>query len=233
MLPLYAARIEDLGVGDLVKVDCAACHHVALLTPEALISVRLSPAAKVLDLKGRLRCCGCGRKGRAVVSVKWRGASRTAHLTRVQADAWPAGKERRRVGGALSTPLPVRLGPAGSDRQAGFDPTRQRSIRCHWGSPPAFGLSGASVSSHRSRVRKTSQRFVSLKAFNTEETNQRFRQSSANVPSSNQWIITQPTPRLLRLLASEGIMATAVMMAVRPKWRMQSPPSSHQSQRSA
>ena len=26
MLPLYAARIEDLGLGDFVKVDCAACH---------------------------------------------------------------------------------------------------------------------------------------------------------------------------------------------------------------
>jgi hypothetical protein len=28
---------------------CAACHHVALLTPEALLRVGLSPAAKVLD----------------------------------------------------------------------------------------------------------------------------------------------------------------------------------------
>jgi hypothetical protein len=73
MLPLYAARIEDLGQGDSVKVDCAACHRVALLTPEALLRVGLSPTAKVLDLKGRLRCRGCGRKGRAVVSVKWRG----------------------------------------------------------------------------------------------------------------------------------------------------------------
>jgi hypothetical protein len=36
MLPLYAARIEDLGQGDLVKFGCAACHHVALLTPGAL-----------------------------------------------------------------------------------------------------------------------------------------------------------------------------------------------------
>ena len=69
MRPLYAARIEDLGPGEFVKVDCAACHHVALLTPEAL----LNPAAKVLDLKGRLRCRGCGRKGRAVVSIRWRG----------------------------------------------------------------------------------------------------------------------------------------------------------------
>ena len=37
MLPLYAARIEDLGPGDFVKVDCAACHHVALLTPQSLL----------------------------------------------------------------------------------------------------------------------------------------------------------------------------------------------------
>jgi hypothetical protein len=56
MLPLYAARIEDLGQGDFVKVDCAACHHVALLTSEVLLRVGLSPAAKVLDLKGKLRC---------------------------------------------------------------------------------------------------------------------------------------------------------------------------------
>ena len=73
MLPLYTTRIEDLGQGDFVKVDCAACHHVALLTPEALLRAGLSPAAKVLDLKGRLRWRGCGRKGRAVVSMKWRG----------------------------------------------------------------------------------------------------------------------------------------------------------------
>jgi hypothetical protein len=73
MLPLYAARIEDLVPGDLVKVDCAACHHVALLAPEFLLRRGLSPQTKVLDLKDRLRCRGCGRKGRAVVSIKWRG----------------------------------------------------------------------------------------------------------------------------------------------------------------
>ena len=31
MLPLYATRIADLGQGDFVKVDCAACHHVRAL----------------------------------------------------------------------------------------------------------------------------------------------------------------------------------------------------------
>jgi hypothetical protein len=69
MLPLYVARIEDLGPGDFVKVDCAGCHHVALLTPEALLRVGLSPAAKVLDLKGRLRCRGCIGKLRAESSA--------------------------------------------------------------------------------------------------------------------------------------------------------------------
>jgi hypothetical protein len=70
VLPLCATRIEDLGRGGFVKVDCAACYHVALLTQEVLLRAGLSPTAKVLDLKERLRCRGCGRKGRAVVSIK-------------------------------------------------------------------------------------------------------------------------------------------------------------------
>jgi hypothetical protein len=72
MQPLYLARIEDLGRGDLVKIDCAACDHGALLTPEFLLRLGLNPQAKVLDLTGRVRCRGCGARGRAVVSVKWR-----------------------------------------------------------------------------------------------------------------------------------------------------------------
>ena len=57
------ARIEDLGRGDLVKIDCAACH------PEFLLRLGLSPQVKVLDLKERVRCRGCGAKGRAVISA--------------------------------------------------------------------------------------------------------------------------------------------------------------------
>jgi hypothetical protein len=74
MLPLYAARIEDLGQGDFVKVDCAACH-VALLAPEFLLRFGLNPQTKVLDLKERVRCRGSGKKGRAAVSIKWRRPS--------------------------------------------------------------------------------------------------------------------------------------------------------------
>ena len=71
MQPLYLTRIEDLRHGDLVKVDCAACHHVAVLTSDFLLRLGLSPGVKLLDLTGRVRCRGCGARGRAVVSVKW------------------------------------------------------------------------------------------------------------------------------------------------------------------
>jgi hypothetical protein len=71
MVPLYAARIEDLGSGDFVKVDCAACGHTALLTPAFLSRLGLSPLRRVLDLQDRVRCRACGLRSRAVVSIKW------------------------------------------------------------------------------------------------------------------------------------------------------------------
>ena len=70
-VPLYAARIADLGPGDLVKIDCGACQHTALLTPAFLDRLGLSPQRKVLDLQDQVRCRGCGVRGRAVVSIKW------------------------------------------------------------------------------------------------------------------------------------------------------------------
>jgi ribosomal protein S27E len=71
MVPLYAATIEDLGPSDFVKIDCAACGHTALLTPVFLARLGLEPRHRVLDLKDRVRCRGCGVRGRAVVSIKW------------------------------------------------------------------------------------------------------------------------------------------------------------------
>jgi hypothetical protein len=71
MVPLYAARIEDLRPGDFVKVDCAACSHTALLASAFLSRLGLSPRHKVLDLKDKVRCRDCGARGRAVVSIKW------------------------------------------------------------------------------------------------------------------------------------------------------------------
>jgi hypothetical protein len=84
MVSLYAARIEDLGPGDFVKVDCAGCcrrllrrsaelrcSHTALLAPVFLDRLGLSPRDKVLDLKDRVRCRACGARGRGFVSIKW------------------------------------------------------------------------------------------------------------------------------------------------------------------
>ena len=71
VVPLYAARIGDLGPGDFVEVDCAACSHTALLALAFLDPLGRSPRHKVLDLKDRVRCRGCGARGWAVVSIKW------------------------------------------------------------------------------------------------------------------------------------------------------------------
>ena len=66
MLPLYAARIEDLGPGEFVKVDCAACHHVALLTPEALLRAGLSLRSRFSTSKGGSGVWAAGgREGRS------------------------------------------------------------------------------------------------------------------------------------------------------------------------
>jgi hypothetical protein len=75
MVPLYAARIEDLGPGDFVKIDCAACEHTALLAPAFLSRLGLSTRDKVLDLKDRVRCRNCDARGRAVISIKWAGTA--------------------------------------------------------------------------------------------------------------------------------------------------------------
>jgi hypothetical protein len=72
MVPLYAARIEDLGPGDFVKFECAACGHDALIPPSSLLNgLRLPPATRVLDLERRLRCRECDERGKATVSVRW------------------------------------------------------------------------------------------------------------------------------------------------------------------
>jgi hypothetical protein len=75
MVPLYAARIEDLGPGDFVKVECAACGHDMLIPQSALLQgLRLALTTRVLDLESRLRCRECDARGKAVVSVRWASA---------------------------------------------------------------------------------------------------------------------------------------------------------------
>ncbi len=72
MVPLYAARIEDLGPGDFVRFECAACCHDALIPPSSLLNgLRLPPYTPVLDLEPRLRCRECDARGKSVVSIRW------------------------------------------------------------------------------------------------------------------------------------------------------------------
>lgn len=136
MLPLYATRIEDFRRGDFVKVDCAACHHVALLAPEALLRVGLSPGAKVLDLKGQAPVPRVRKEGAGGRLDQVAGAERVTaklNLTWLLSAAGQGAivrtpRERSGAGwGTLSTPLPARLGPTGSDHQARLDPTGRRS----------------------------------------------------------------------------------------------------------
>ena len=73
MVPLYATRLEDLGPGDLVQLECG-CGHAELLTAAMLATAGVKPSDKLLDLAPRLRCRECDVRGRAVVSVRWGSA---------------------------------------------------------------------------------------------------------------------------------------------------------------
>jgi hypothetical protein len=76
MVPLYVARVQDLGADDVAVFKCGACGHTAELWPSLLIEgLGLKPTDKVLDLERRLRCRLCYAKGQAMVSIKWKATS--------------------------------------------------------------------------------------------------------------------------------------------------------------
>src|SRR3954467_8427787 len=71
MVPLYAARVRDLGPDDVAVFKCGACGHTAELPPSALIrGLGLQPTDKVLDLERRLRCRLCYAREQAGVSIR-------------------------------------------------------------------------------------------------------------------------------------------------------------------
>ena len=73
MVPLYAARVRDLGADDYVVIKCGACGHTAELWPSLLTrGLGLEPTAKILDLEGQFRCRLCYAKDQATVSIKWK-----------------------------------------------------------------------------------------------------------------------------------------------------------------
>ena len=76
MVPLYAARVQDLGLEDVAVFKCGACGHTAELWPSFLIGgLGLQQTDKVLDLERRLRCRLCYAKDQAMVSIKWNKAT--------------------------------------------------------------------------------------------------------------------------------------------------------------
>jgi hypothetical protein len=76
VVPLYAARVQDLGSDDVAVFKCGGCGHTAELPPSALLrGLRLESTAKILDLERRLRCRLCYAKDQAVVSIKWKATS--------------------------------------------------------------------------------------------------------------------------------------------------------------
>src|SRR5215831_19446028 len=138
--------------------ECAACHHVSLLTPKALIGAGLCPAAEVLDLKGPAPMPRVRQKGpnRAVSEVAGAGRVVASSLDdRPRGDG--IGKERRRVGGILSTPHPRGLGPTDA-----LSPSRFRSytagVNKMSGDPPEFhpSSSNSAFATFRSAVSKPS-----------------------------------------------------------------------------
>lgn len=70
MRALYEARLEDLGPGDLVEIECI-CGHSELLTATMLASAGVKPFQTILDLQHKLRCRECDVRGKVVFSIQW------------------------------------------------------------------------------------------------------------------------------------------------------------------
>jgi hypothetical protein len=65
MVPLYAARLEDLGPGNLVQLECAG-GRTAVFTPAMLRTTGVEPAERVVGLESRFHCreCDAGERRR-------------------------------------------------------------------------------------------------------------------------------------------------------------------------
>ena len=58
----FAVRIEDLTAGDVVKVTCRTCDHVAFVTAETL-QAKFKPAFRLVAIEHNFRCRHCGERG--------------------------------------------------------------------------------------------------------------------------------------------------------------------------
>jgi hypothetical protein len=83
---LFEARVEDLGPGDFVIVECRCGHSLPIAASTLLHGLRLQPYERIMDLERRLRCRECDQRGTAVVSIKWAGSDDNTSLKKAVLD---------------------------------------------------------------------------------------------------------------------------------------------------
>jgi len=69
IVPLYAARVENLRPGTFVGVICDACGHSAHVASET-IQDRLPGSEPIKYLDKKLRCDSCGERGNVIIDAR-------------------------------------------------------------------------------------------------------------------------------------------------------------------
>jgi hypothetical protein len=69
--PRYAFRLEDLRIFHLVRAQCHACGHKAVIPNATLLQGRPG-YTRLMALERQLRCRNCGVKGKASLDVEFR-----------------------------------------------------------------------------------------------------------------------------------------------------------------
>jgi hypothetical protein len=69
--PRYDFRLDDLRSFHLVRTNCHACAHEAIVPNITLLQGRLD-YTRLISLERQLRCGKCGTKGNASLDVEFR-----------------------------------------------------------------------------------------------------------------------------------------------------------------
>jgi DNA-directed RNA polymerase subunit RPC12/RpoP len=68
--PRYDVRLEDLRAFHLVRAECQACGHKAII-PNATLQRNQPGHTRLTSLQRRLRCRRCGAKGKALLEMEF------------------------------------------------------------------------------------------------------------------------------------------------------------------
>jgi RNase P subunit RPR2 len=71
MKAMFEVRIDDLGPGDFVSVECLACGHSERLTGAMFKTAGVADYMRITTLSQRFRCRECDAKGRVDVTIRW------------------------------------------------------------------------------------------------------------------------------------------------------------------